>query len=466
MSQPAESPDRAVGERIRRARMSRGISQTDLARTVSVSPSYLSLIEAGRRPISETLLQAISDRLDVSRGHLLTGEPHASSGGSEDNLDLKFAEMALRNGDSTVARQRYEEILVSPVRDAEGRDRALEARLGLAMVLETQGDLVGALEALELSLADLAHGEAGGDGSRLRLRLHIAMCRIYRESGDLARAIELGEAATAGLPADLSRDPDALELEIQVVSTLAGCYFERGDLTKAHLLTKSALARADAPEGLPLARAAAYWNASVVAEARGDLANAHRYVDRARAIYSESDNQRALALLKLVSGWLILQDSDPLVDDAEQLIRSALTQLPLVGTEVDIAYGEVELARCRMLAGAPEEAAELAQSAIGRLSGGAQLQGARARLTLGQARLLLGDQDDALEVFATAAQELQALGGKRQAATAWRELAEVLSALGRTDAALDAYRRATDAAGIALPATHVAPLLEAAQRRP
>ena len=443
------------------------MSQTELARNVIVSPSYLSLIESGRRPASEAVLEAVSKHLDVPRAHLLTGQPLPAPSSSADDLDLKFAEMALRNGDATTARQRYESILAaSPPLGVDGSAATFEARLGLARALEAQGDLVGALEAIELALSALERQDTSTADELVRLGLYVASCRLYRESGDLARAIEVGEAALTTLPSESSDNPSALEIEVQVVSTLAGCYFERGDLTRAHLLTKSALARADAPEALPLARAAAYWNASLVAEARGDRADAHRFVDRARAIYSESDNQRALALLKLVSGWLILQDPEPDLERAERLIESALGQLPMVGTEVDIAYGEIELARCRMLAGAPEEALLLAEAALGRLNGGAHLQEARARLTLGQAKLLIGDHADALKVFTAAAHDLRALGADRQAAAAWRELAELLSALGMTDEALDAYRQATDAAGVNLPPAQVSPALHAARRRP
>jgi tetratricopeptide (TPR) repeat protein len=202
-----------------------------------------------------------------------------------------------------------------------------------------------------------------------------------------------------------------------------------------------------------LARAAAYWNASLIAEARGDLPAAHQFVDRARAIYAESENQRAIALLKLVSGWLMLQDPEPQLDAAERIIRSALEELPLVGTQVDIAYGEVELARCLMFAGDADQAIQLAETALGRLSGGANLQGARARLTLGQARILTGEREAAMEMFSSAAEELLSLGAAKQAAAAWRELAEVLNSLGRPDEAIDAYRRATDAAGVSLPST-------------
>lgn len=444
--------------------MSRGVSQAELAQTLNVSASYLSLIESGRRPASDALLAAVSKHLAVSVAHLRTGEAEPSSAYQTNDLDLKFADLAFHNGDIATAGHRFEALLESGKLEPLSRAAAFEARLGLARVREAQGDLVSAIELLERLLSE-SRMNAGPDGSTARVRLNVSLCRAYRESGDLGRAVDVGEAAMTALPAAASYDPEVLESEIQLVSTLAGCYFERGDLTRAHVLAQAALQRAEAPQGLPLARAAAYWNAALIAEGRGSQAEAHHFLDRARGIYAESENQRAIALLKLVHGWLLMQGPSPRLEEAEQSIRSALEQLPLVGTQVDIAYGEVELARCRMFDGDPDQALTLAEQALSRLQGGADLQGARARLTIGQARLLRGDRDDALALFRSAADDLRALGGARQAAAAWRELAEVLSALGLAEEALDAYRQASDAAGVTAPTFQPLPS-DTARRRP
>ncbi len=93
------------------------------------------------------------------------------------------------------------------------------------------------------------------------------------------------------------------------------------------------------------------------------------------------------------------------------------------------------------------------------------MQAARARLTLGQARLMGGDNEGALQMFEVAADDLREIGADRQAAAAWRELAEVLVKLGRADAALDAYRHAADAAGVSVPLAKPAPS-DATARRP
>lgn len=60
-----------TGTRIRARRTLRGIRQTDLARQVGVSPSYLNLIEHNRRKVSAPLLGALATALGVSADALV-----------------------------------------------------------------------------------------------------------------------------------------------------------------------------------------------------------------------------------------------------------------------------------------------------------------------------------------------------------------------------------------------------------
>ena len=60
-----------TGTRIRARRNQRGLRQSDLARAVGVSPSYLNLIEHNRRKVSAPLLAAIARTLAVSEDALV-----------------------------------------------------------------------------------------------------------------------------------------------------------------------------------------------------------------------------------------------------------------------------------------------------------------------------------------------------------------------------------------------------------
>jgi len=62
-----------IGLRIRNYRKTKGLSQSGLARSVLISPSYLNLIEANKREVGGTLLQHIAAELEVDLNDL-TGE--------------------------------------------------------------------------------------------------------------------------------------------------------------------------------------------------------------------------------------------------------------------------------------------------------------------------------------------------------------------------------------------------------
>jgi transcriptional regulator with XRE-family HTH domain len=423
-----------VGNRIRSIRTQREIAQAKLASDVGVSGSYLSLIEAGRRPATRDVLQRIAMRLGCSMEFLETG--HGATDDRSLELDLKFAELALRAGDPAEAGIRFAEVFSA----AEGRgwgDMALDARWGMGRAREAQGLIEDAIDDYESLFK-----HASLPASISRLKVATALSRAYNECGDLDRAIEVGESAISAADAGES-DEEAVGL----VSTLVGSYYERGDLTRAHSLAMSALATADSADA-PLARAAALWNASLVEEARGDLRMARTYADRALAIYSESDNARAVALLRIVAAWLMLREPEPSIDEAEGLLQRALNDLETVGSPIDAAYGETELARCRLLVGDWQEAAGIAEASLAHLGGTSPIEAARARLVLGHALLMGGDSDGAVSAYTEASRDLKTFGAHRMAAAAWRELAEALARLGRSEEALDAYRQASDAAGV------------------
>ncbi|MCF6327280.1 MAG: short-chain fatty acyl-CoA regulator family protein [Devosiaceae bacterium] len=62
-----------IGLRIRNYRKIKDLSQTALARSVQISPSYLNLIEANKRDVGGSLLHRIAQKLEVDL-HDLTGE--------------------------------------------------------------------------------------------------------------------------------------------------------------------------------------------------------------------------------------------------------------------------------------------------------------------------------------------------------------------------------------------------------
>ena len=94
------------GARLRSLRQAAGLSQTDLA-TDGLSPSYVSLIESGKRPASATVITILARRLGVDEQFLTTGVD--AEAGAALELEVAYGEIALRNGDPQQALELFEE---------------------------------------------------------------------------------------------------------------------------------------------------------------------------------------------------------------------------------------------------------------------------------------------------------------------------------------------------------------------
>ena len=62
-----------IGPRIAALRRERGMSQTELARRIGVSPSALGMYEQGRREPGAQTMVALAEALEVTTDFLLTG---------------------------------------------------------------------------------------------------------------------------------------------------------------------------------------------------------------------------------------------------------------------------------------------------------------------------------------------------------------------------------------------------------
>src|SRR5258706_15808903 len=95
----------AVGQRVRHARTSAGLTQRQLAYP-GCTAAYISLIESGSRVPSYQVLLELGRRLGVSADYLATGATAAA--GADPLFD---AELAARLGNRDEARIAYEEII-------------------------------------------------------------------------------------------------------------------------------------------------------------------------------------------------------------------------------------------------------------------------------------------------------------------------------------------------------------------
>ncbi|HZF90723.1 helix-turn-helix domain-containing protein [Streptomyces sp.] len=424
-----------MGKRIRNLRVKLGLKQQDLAST-DISASYISLIESGKRVPSDAVLATLARKLGCSPDHLRTG--HDDHVLEDIRLKLSFAEMALRNGDNGAALQSFGELLAK----SEVLDRRMElrARIGQATALEKLDRIEAAIPVFEELLKDPALAA----GSDEWCRVSVALSRCYRNMGDIALSIEIGERAMTTL--------DELGLDvtvdhIQVGSTLIGSYFMRGDLTRAHLLAQRLIPVAE-EHGGRAGRGAVYWNAGLVALSRRQVPEALALTERALALMADDDNLRHVAILKTNVAWLQLQSDHPDPERALELLEDAGRTLAEVGTGVEQARCEICLIDANTHLGRWDEATAHARRAIGLLSSGPRVEAVGARVRLAELHLLRGETEEGLQALHAATRQLRHFTPSYETAHEWRHLGDVWKRHGRAKEALEAYDQALVATGM------------------
>src|SRR5437870_3733058 len=123
-----------IGQRLKRLRLERGLSQRELA-APGVSYAYISRIEAGTRQPSVKALRRLASKLRVSADYLETGSDLDPAAARE--LQLSDLELAVRLGELEGVESALQSALVDAVA-AGDRAAALRARVSLAsLALET-----------------------------------------------------------------------------------------------------------------------------------------------------------------------------------------------------------------------------------------------------------------------------------------------------------------------------------------
>jgi transcriptional regulator with XRE-family HTH domain len=421
-----------LGQRLRALRKEQGLSQSDLAGEL-VSPSYVSLIESGQRSPEREVLEGLARKLGCSVSYLESGV--APEEITEQRLKLQFAEIALANGSAEEAHQQFAALV-----EVSNPEVRLAAQWGLARAYENLGNLRGAVTRIE---ALLSAARSGVPGAPELWNLLMVRCRLYRDAGDFARSIEVGEHALKELH---ELGLEGTEEEIKLASTLVGAYWTRGDLFSAQELAGRVIERAERL-GSPTARGSAYWNASVVAASRGQLAVALDLATKTLALLSESSDDRSLARMRTTYAKFLLRCDPPRVDEAEAQLDRAYEVLSGMGLQPSLARCETEQARSAMLRGDVAGAVRIAEHAAARCAPTDVADFEHARIVWGLALVLSGQAELGADYVNGAAERLEEIESHVEAAQAYRDLAEALLQVGRADRAIPALQRAADCAG-------------------
>ncbi len=434
----ALAPDE-LGERVRSARVARGLTQTQLG-SPEVSAAYVSRIESGQRRPKLELLTSFAERLGVPVERLLKQTVPVDP--SEMVLELNYAELALESREFAEAEARSRQALSRLPEDAAGqigllRDRA---RFLHARALEATGRL-------EQAIVDLEQVRCAGSADLQWVRSRLALSRCYRETGDLTRAVECGRPALQLLEdAGLAHCDEA----IQLVVTVAAAYYERGDTGEAKRLCQRAVERAE-QAGSPTAKASAYWNASMIESKQGSIGTAVSLAERALALLGEGNDVRNLARLRSELGTMQLMSDDTDLDEAARTLDRAAEEMRLSSAgPVEIALNELSRCKVLLLRGQPHQVHLMVERVFDTIGDVAPIVAADAHVVSGRAHAAQGDLAEAHAAFRRAVRMLSAIGSDRAAAELWFELGALWESVGDAEASRDAYRSAAASTGLRL----------------
>lgn len=422
-----------IGARVRELRLQRGMSQTALAGS-DLSPSYISLIEAGHREPSDEALRVIAGRLGTSAEFLRTGSHNASTARAE--LEISFAKVALANGEPAAALERLTSV---PLRGVDP-ELALELHLVQADAHEKAGDLEAAAGILE----ELLIRAAGANAWVLYARAANALMAAYIESGDLHRAVDVGVLTRQNVEA---ADLSGTDEHVRLVTTLVWAYQSRGDLLYAEMVA-TRLAEQVQACGTPRAQASVYWNCSLIAEDRGDVRGAIRLAERAFALMAEEADSPDLPRLHLLLGWLKVRGHEPDAEGALRELDIADQGLARQNSVVDQAYSRVERARANLLLGRSDDALEHARAALDLLGEAPRPERCEALLMIADVLFARHQRQRAVAMYELAADQLAMMSAQRSAGRVWRDLGDRFAQLGDAARAASAYSSALDSVGL------------------
>jgi transcriptional regulator with XRE-family HTH domain len=422
----------SVGERVRNLRLSKHLSQAQLAGT-ELSDSYISLIESGKRTPTPAVVRLLASRLGCLPEYLSEGiEP-------EERLHLqvraRHAELALLGGDADEALAWFGEILEAVDNDPELMKRA---RWGRARALEIMGRGEEAIKALE-ELREEATRDRGRAGW---LPVTIVLARCYRAAGDLGRTLALGESALSRLSdLRLLGGEDAAEIGRTLIAT----YLDRGDVEPANDLAERLLS---ATEPDPAVMVDAYIEASRQALDEGEGGESLYLAEQALALHAGGDQAKAHARLRVTAARTLLPAGASPVDAGKALDLLNAAEPMLSG--MDAAECRIEMARSKVLLGEPAAAVEIAEAVLADLTAQprSSVTTIRARLMLAQALIATGDREQALAALRATRDELSGLETSRATARVWRELGDLFGTADDSPAMMDAYRKALESAGL------------------
>jgi tetratricopeptide (TPR) repeat protein len=416
-----------VGERLRRLRLERGVSQRDLS-SPGVSYAYISRIEAGARRPSVKALRLLAKKLGVTPEYLETG----SEIGALEARELRLAEIELRlrlNGDVSV--DDLNEILADALTHADA-GAAARARIALGFAANSRSDHPETIENLEAALgSDLVTPVSRPD-------VYVTLGRAYAARGTPRQAVELFERALAEATAIAPTD---IGSRVRFSSYLSFALTDTGELQRARAVVSEAITETDESAD-PYTRVRLHWSLGRLCLEQSKPQAALDSFRRAVILLEATEDTLHLARAHLNCAHALI-DADDLVG-AGFHIEQAEQVLGPHPTDDDLAVVRRMQATCAARDGRFAEAERYANEGLILAT---ELPNEQGQLwwAIAEARAG-GGNAEADDAFRNAVDLLFEHGTVREHANVLRSYGRYLRATGREAEALDVFERAANVA--------------------
>lgn len=414
-----------IGQRLRRLRLERGLSQRALAEP-GVSYAYISRIEAGARQPSVNALRKLARKLGVTADYLETGSD--ISEGQQRELRLADAELRLRLGEGGESTERALRALLDEALAAGDRNTAAGVRVVLGKTAYEAGRPAESVELLEPATETLLPND--------RPDVFTELGRAYAALGRLDNAIALFERCLA------ETDAEHLAARVRYATVLSYALTDAGELERAQEVLIEIIEQAGEALSDPSMQITLYWSLARLSTHRGQHAVALGHARRALALLEATEDRNQLGRAHLLCGWILVSQGS-----GEHALAQLAQAENLLGSRpaaIDLAYLRTEQSKAALLLGRAEEAAQWARESLAALGENDPGERGAAWLALGNALELAGDEEGALDAFRRSTAAYEQAGALPDAAEAQRSLGRALRAAGREDEALDAMERAAD----------------------
>ena len=407
---PARESTLRLGQRLRRARLNRNLTQGEVAKN-QFSVSYVSAVERGQIRPSLGALEKLAERLQVPVTELL----------SEGEFETRYAYPAVEHRES--ASERHREEVESALREAQilGQQRKSDEAIGLLLRMQSLHLSPRESATLQLCLASCYSEQGRAEEARrvaqdaipvaeralereLAERLRFELGRAFSLMQSHETALEQFRVCLRAVSDNAVRDP---AFELQVLLHIGEEYWRVGDDTQAiDFLSQAADVAQEviAPDLL----GTAYWNISQTLSAKGDHVGAKSYALRSVAAYDEAQNRRAVAAVhtRLGTAYARSGQSEEAIAQLNQAYAVASGQQDLLG----IAEAQRNLALIYLEEKRPSEAERSAREslAVAEQLGDATLQ-AQALLVLARVEETRKQASEAAATYERAIDLLQAL---------------------------------------------------------